>query len=110
MDIIDYSTEDRLNQLGATVFEGSCMLIAALLSLRVAIAVLRASGTYWLWLLLVLAVWCSVSFVRACQIISPRPPSQKLKAAQQQMTNGMDNSRTSAAAGSSTLLDQSQMS
>ncbi len=105
IDIIDYSRQDRLNQLGATVIEGTCFLLAAFLTWRGAAAVLRASGDYWSWLLLGVVVWCSISFVRACQIVRPCAPSQQLRAAQQNLGGSSEGRRMSAAAERKTLAD-----
>ena len=98
MDIIDYSRHDRLNQLGATAFEGACFLLAIAFTLKAAAVVLRVSGGYWPWLLLGLAAWCSISAVRACQVITPWAPSQQLRVAQQQMSSSHEGQRMSAAA------------
>lgn len=108
MDTIDYSRPDRLNQLGATAFEGICFLLAIALTLKAAGIILRASGSYWLWLLLGLALWSCISFVRACQVVTPWAPSQQLRAAQQQMSSSHEGQRMSAAAQTRSIQDPSQ--
>ncbi|KAK9835903.1 hypothetical protein WJX74_010643 [Apatococcus lobatus] len=103
MDTIDYSRHDRLNQLGATALEGVCFLLAAALTFKAAAVILRASGSYWLWLLLGLGLWCSISAVRACQVVTPWAPSQQLRAAQQQLSSSHDGQRMLAAAQSHSI-------